>query len=90
MSDDINTSDIEQFADKLEAFAETLSDKEQAMLGDIVGRAANIDAAEVVGFAKFGIREMTIGVNFGDFRPRGIGGTGMLGGAGTLGANWSN
>ncbi|MFN3218519.1 MAG: hypothetical protein ACE367_18645 [Acidimicrobiales bacterium] len=90
MSDDITTSDIEQFADKLEAFSETLSEKEQAMLGDMVGRAANIDADEVAGFSKFGIREMTIGLNFGDFRVRGVGGKGMIRGARTLGANWVN
>ena len=68
MSDDITTSDIEQFADKLEAFADTLSPKEQAMLGDVIGRAANIDADRSAGFAKFGVREMTIGLSFGDFR----------------------
>ena len=67
MSDEVTSEDIEAFADKLQAFSQTLSTQEQTLLSDMVSMAANIDPDEVAGFADFGIRQMTIGLPFGGF-----------------------
>lgn len=67
MSDEVSNEDIEGFADKLEAFSQTLSEREQALLSDMVSMAANVDPDEVAGFADFGIRQMAVGLPYGGF-----------------------
>lgn len=72
MSEEVTSEEVEGFAEKLEAFSQTLSEREQAMLADMVAMAANIDPEEVVGFADFGMRHMVVGLPFG--RPLDLGG----------------
>lgn len=71
MSDEVTSEEIEAFADKLDAFRQTLSGSEQALLSDMVSMAANVDPDEVAGFADFGVRQMVVGLPFGGFGSSG-------------------
>ncbi len=67
MSDEVTSEEIAEFADKLDAFNQTLSEREQALLSDMVSMAANVDPDEVAGFANFGMRQLVVGLPFGGF-----------------------
>lgn len=74
MSDEVTKDQVEAFAEKLEQFNATLDDHEKLLLSDMVSMAANVDPAEVAGFADFGMRQLVVGLPFGGFDKGGFGG----------------